>query len=81
DQALDDIQGALLRDETPELKAQAAIDTLRSLAQDQQMTIDPEVTVVLQQIALILSILPELSLLKQNLSYNHDPDATAFASI
>lgn len=81
DQALDDIQGALLHDESPELKAQAAINTLRALSQNQETISDPHATVVLQQVALILNILPELSLLKQNLSYVHDPDATAFASL
>lgn len=79
--ALKDIQGVLLRDESPEQKAQAAIQTLREHVQQQHNTLDDQSTVILQQVTLILNILSELSLLKQNLSYHHDPDATALASL
>lgn len=81
DHALEDIQGALLHDEAPELKAQSTIQTLRDRILDQEQTLDDQATVILQQLALILNLLPELSFLKQNLSYDHDPDSTALASL
>jgi uncharacterized membrane protein (TIGR01666 family) len=81
DQALSDIQGALLFDQRPELKAQAAIDTLRQLTQQDQILISEQATLVLQQIVLMLNILPELSQLKQSLTYSQDPNVTALASL
>ncbi|KAA8734573.1 TIGR01666 family membrane protein [Acinetobacter qingfengensis] len=81
DQAFSDIQGALLFDERPELKAQAAIETLRQHIQKDHLLISEPATLVLQQIVLMLNILPELSQLKQNLNDTDDPHATALASL
>lgn len=81
DDALEDIEGALLRDESPQLKAHAAIQALRLLNRAQDTTLDPAENVVLQQVALIINILPEISTLKQSLTYEHDPHATALGSL
>ena len=81
DEALDDIHGALLRNEMPQLKSHAAIQALRLFNRAQDTSLDPAESVVLQQIALIINILPEISTLKQKLSYEHDPQASALGSI
>ena len=65
----------------PQLKSHAAIQALRLFNRAQDTSLDPAESVVLQQIALIINILPEISALKQNLSYEHDPQASALGSI
>lgn len=79
DQALDDIQGALLHDEAPDLSLQL----LQNLRQRLSFNHDDnqKALLILQQLSLMLSILPQLSQLKQSLSHQHDQEATALASL
>lgn len=80
DQALDDIQGALLKDEVPDLTAQNMLNTIRQrLSQNNEE--DQKSLIVLQQLSLMLSILNQLSRLKQSLSYDRDEKATELASL
>ena len=81
DQALSDIQGALLHDERPELKAQAAVDTLRQHIQRDEIIISEAASLVLQQIVLMLNILPELSQLKQSVAYAQDANNSDLAAL
>ena len=80
DLALDDIQGSLLRDEMPDLKTPDLLDHIR-----QRLNLNPEEDqtslIVLQQLSLILSILNQLSRLKQSLSHDRDEQATELASL
>ena len=70
DLAFDDIQGALLHAETPELKIQMTLNQLRE--QIKQSEPNSSTTLVLQQITLMLNLLPELSHLAQALSSEDD---------
>ena len=80
DQALDDIQGALLRDEVPDLSSQNMLQSIRErLSRNDEN--DQKSLIILQQLSLILSILPRLSMLKQSLSYEPHEDGTEFASL
>ncbi|WP_180174811.1 YccS family putative transporter [Acinetobacter sp. YH01022] len=80
DQALDDIQGALLKDEVPDLTAQNMLNTIRQrLSQNNEE--DQKSLIVLQQLSLMLSILNQLSRLKQSLSHDRDEKATELASL
>ncbi|WP_336042177.1 YccS family putative transporter [Acinetobacter dispersus] len=80
DQALDDIQGALLRDEVPDLSAQNLMQTIRDrLSRNEEN--DPESLIILQQLSLMLSVLTRLSMLKQSLSHEPNEDGTEFASL
>ena len=80
DQALDDIQGALLRDEVPDLSSQNMLNAIRQrLAQ--QNDEDHKSLIVLQQLSLMFSILNQLSQLKQNLSHERDQKSTELASL
>ncbi|RLL37973.1 TIGR01666 family membrane protein [Acinetobacter cumulans] len=79
-QALDDIQGALLKDEVPDLSAQNMISQIRqrlALQNDE----DQKSLIILQQLSLMFSILKQLSQLKQNLSHDHDQKSTELASL
>ena len=80
DLALDDIQGSLLRDEMPDLNTPDLLDHIR-----QRLNRNPEEDqtslIVLQQLSLILSILNQLSRLKQSLSHDRDEQATELASL
>ncbi len=79
-QALDDIRGALLRDETPDLSAQdILIATRERLRQNHEE--DQKSLIILQQLSLMLSILQQLSTLKQSLSNEQDNAATELASL
>ena len=79
-QALDDIQGALLRDEVPDLSSQNMLQTIRQrLKQNSQE--DQTSLIILQQLSLMLSILNQLSRLKQSLSHDRDNDATELGSL
>lgn len=80
DLALDDIQGALLRDEAPALNSQNLLQQVREHLSQADET-EPQALVVLQQLSLMLNILDQLRTLKQRLSYHHDQDATALASL
>ena len=79
-QAQEDIQGALLKDEMPDLTAQNMLQTIRQrLTQDKKE--DQLSLIILQQLSLMFSILQQLSHLKQNLSNERDDQATEFASL
>ncbi|MGB5887622.1 MAG: YccS family putative transporter [Acinetobacter venetianus] len=80
DQALDDMQGALLRDEVPDLSAQNMLSTIRQrLSRNDEN--DQKSLIILQQLSLMLSILPRLSMLKQSLHHEPNEDGTEFASL
>ena len=80
DQALDDIQGALLRDEVPDLSSQNMLQSIRErLSRNDEN--DQKSLIILQQLSLILSILTRLSMLKQSLSHEPREDGTEFASL
>ncbi|AXY57495.1 TIGR01666 family membrane protein [Acinetobacter chinensis] len=80
DQAFEDIKGALLNDEVPDLSAQNMLQTIRQQL-SQNHTEDQKSLIILQQLSLMLGILNQLSQLKQNLSHERDLDATEFASL
>lgn len=78
--ALDDIQGALLRDERPELSIHNMQQRIRARMNQSEELASKEL-IVLQQLQLIFSILQEFSSLKQNLSHERDEQSTELASI
>lgn len=78
--ALDDIQGALLRDEMPGLTAQNMLQTIRQRLK-QNSEEDQLAIIILQQLSLMYSILNQLSTLKQSLSHDRDDAATELASL
>ncbi|WP_288414800.1 YccS family putative transporter [uncultured Acinetobacter sp.] len=80
DKALDDIQGALLRDEMPGLTAQNMLQTIRQRLK-QNSEEDQLAIIILQQLSLMYSILNQLSTLKQSLSHDRDDAATELASL
>ncbi|ENV57985.1 TIGR01666 family membrane protein [Acinetobacter soli CIP 110264] len=80
DKALDDIQGALLRDEMPGLTAQNMLQTIRQRLK-QNSEEDQLAIIILQQLSLMYSILNLLSTLKQSLSHDRDDAATELASL
>ncbi|NIE97303.1 TIGR01666 family membrane protein [Acinetobacter sp. Tr-809] len=80
DQALDDIQGALLRDEVPDLSAHNLMQTIRDRLSRNEND-DPKSLIILQQLSLMLSVLTRLSMLKQSLSHEPNEDGTEFASL
>ncbi len=78
--ALADIRGALLHDEMPELNLHNLQQNIRiKLNQSREDT--SKDLIVLQQLSLMLSILKQLSNLKQSLSHEHDDHSSALASI
>lgn len=78
--ALEDIRGSLLKDEMPNLNAQNMLHTIRQrLTQNSED--DQKSLIVLQQLSLMLSILNQLSRLKQSLSHDRDEKATELASL
>lgn len=77
---MDDIQGALLKDETTDLSAHNILQTIRQrLSQNNEE--DQKSLIILQQLSLMMSILQQLSRLKQSLSHEYDQDATELASL
>ncbi len=80
DKALDDIQGAVLRDEVPDLTAQNMLQAIR-LRLSQNKDEDQKSLIILQQLSLMFSILGQLSFLKQSLSHEHDRQATELGSL
>jgi uncharacterized membrane protein YccC len=80
DKALNDINGALLRDEVPDLSAQNMLQKIR-----QRLTLntdeDQKSLIILQQLSLMMSILNQLSRLKQSLSHDRDEHSTELASL
>ncbi len=81
DQALDDIQGALLRDEVPDLTAQNMLQNIRQrLAQSEDLNSSKSL-IILQQLSLMFSIIKPFRTLKQSLSHERDNDASELASL
>ncbi|NNH87208.1 YccS family putative transporter [Acinetobacter terrae] len=80
DLALEDIQGSLLKDEVPDLSAQNMLNTIRQRLTHNNED-DQKSLIVLQQLSLMLSILNQLSQLKQSLSHDRDEKATELASL
>ncbi|MCH4244428.1 YccS family putative transporter [Acinetobacter gerneri] len=80
DQALDDIQGALLRDEVPDLTAHNMLQSVRQRLNQSEHD-SPKSLIILQQLSLMFSILKSYSTLKQSLSHDRDNDATELASL
>ncbi len=80
DQALDDISGALLRDEMPDLTAHNMLKAIRARL-SQSESEDSKSLIILQQLSLMFSILKQLSSLKQNLSHERDDQSTELASL
>lgn len=80
DKALNDINGAVLRDEVPDLSAQNMLQKIR-----QRLTAntdeDQKSLIILQQLSLMMSILNQLSRLKQSLSHDRDENSTELASL
>lgn len=70
-QALDDIRGALLHDEMPNLTTQNMLQSIRSRLNQNHDTPSKSL-IVLQQLSLMFAVLQQFSTLKQNLS--HDPN-------
>ena len=71
---------ALLKDETPDLSAHNMLQSIRQrLSQNNEE--DQKSLIILQQLSLMMSILQQLSRLKQSLSHEHDQDATELASL
>ncbi|MFB2588247.1 YccS family putative transporter [Acinetobacter sp. c1-l78] len=62
---LDDVKGALLFDHSPSLKVQAALNILKQ----ELNQLDEHSSVILQQVSLILHLLPEIWQLKQTLIF------------
>ena len=79
-QAVNDIQGALLRDETPDINLSNLKQLIRERLNNSHLHSDKSL-IVLQQLLLMLSILKEFSTLKQSLSNEHDQESTALASL
>jgi uncharacterized membrane protein (TIGR01666 family) len=80
DQALDDISGALLRDEMPDLTAHNMLKAIRARL-SQSESEDSKSLIILQQLSLMFSILKQLSSFKQNLSHERDDQSTELASL
>lgn len=80
DQALDDISGALLRDEMPDLTAHNMLKAIRARLRQSESE-DSKSLIILQQLSLMFSILKQLSSLKQNLSHERDDQSTELASL
>ena len=78
--ALKDIQGALLRDETPDLNLHNLQQNIRLKLSQTDEEASKEL-IILQQLSLMLSILKQLSELKQSLSHEHDVQSTELASL
>gem|GEM_PF-2472703 len=74
DQALENIRGALLYDEVPDLSTQNMIQNIRQRLSQQQEE-DQKPLIILQQLSLMFSILKQLSQLKQSLSHERDEQA------
>lgn len=80
DHALEDIRGALLKDETPDLNSNNMIQTIRERL-NQSQSDESKSLIILQQLSLMFSILQQLSTLKQSLSHDRDDQSTELASL
>ena len=80
DTALEDIQGALLHDEVPDLTTHNMLQSIR-LRLNQSDENSEKSLIILQQLSLMFSILRQLSTLKQSLSHDRDNHSTELASL
>lgn len=80
DQALDDIKGALLGDEMPDLSTHNMLQTIRTRLNSTDED-SSKALIILQQLSLMFSILKRLSTLKQSLSHDRDDQSTELASL
>lgn len=80
DQASDDIQGALLRDEMPDLSVHNMLQSIR-IRLNQSDQDSSKSLIILQQLSLMFSILKQFSTLKQSLSHDRDEQSTELASL
>ena len=80
DTALDDIQGALLHDQMPDLTTHNMLQTIRSCLNQSDESSEKSL-MILQQLSLMFSILQQLSTLKQSLSHDRDNHSTELASL
>ncbi len=80
DQALDDIQGALLRDEMPDLTTLNMSQNIRQRL-NQSESEHSKALIILQQLSLMFGILKQFSTLKQSLSHDRDEHSTELASL
>lgn len=78
--ATQDIQGALLRDEMPELNLHNLQQRIRHKLNETQDE-NPKELIILQQLLLMLGILKQFSALKQSLCHVHDDESSALASL
>ncbi|NHB57634.1 TIGR01666 family membrane protein [Acinetobacter sp. 194] len=80
DRAVEEVKGALLRDESPDLNSNNMIQSIRDRL-NQSDTDSSKSLIILQQLSLIFSILKQLSTLKQSLSNERDEQSTELASL
>ena len=64
----------------PDLTAQNMLHTIRQRLNHQDQD-EQQGLIILQQLSLMLNVLPRLSMLKQSLSYEVQEDGTEFASL
>ncbi|ONG42334.1 TIGR01666 family membrane protein [Alkanindiges hydrocarboniclasticus] len=81
DQVLDNIQGALLHAQMPKPALQQTTELLTLRLQNMSAQAGSREQLVLQQIRLLMSVLPEFSTLNQSLSYDDHSDASALAAL
>ncbi len=80
DQAFNNIQSALLKDEQIDMDLIPRLQQIRKVLNPNDAEYDL-ILIVLQQIYLILNLLPRLHTLKQSLVYHHDTESSELASI
>lgn len=80
DTALEEIKGALLYDEMPDLTAHNMLQNIRSRL-NQSDENSEKALIILQQLSLMFSILKQFSTLKQSLSHDRDNHSTELASL
>lgn len=81
DDSLNSIKRALLYAEKPTLQTQAATDALKARLHTLSVAIDSKEQLVLQQIRLLMGVLPEITQLSQQLSFNDNSDENALAAL
>lgn len=78
--ALDEIQGALLRDEMPNSEIQNRLQSLRARL-NQNSDTPSKSLIVVQQLSLMFAVLQQFSSLKQNLSHDLNEQNDEFAPV
>lgn len=81
DQLMNKVEGALLHAQAAPVELQQASNLLKARLQHLDVEVGSKEQLVLQQIRLISHILPELSTLKQSLSYDENPNERALAPL